>query len=257
MPIRKTQAGPMKSKLTTTDRELCAMVARVAFANPFGAEREALDRRIAGVDAQVDRNELFARAVNRIDAVLRRLIAGNLIDLRLYSGEEREVMRTVCLFEVYHRLRGAFDDFIQQQIAAGDTPCQVPFAREVFSILAERGLNSEEIPRYFAIFYQMRRAFYFIETTLIGLSPSMHTLRLHLWNSIFTSDIGRYENLLWDRMEDFSTLLLGETGTGKGAAAAAIGRSGFIPFDERKGCFSESFTRNFIQSQPLPISGDH
>ena len=41
-------------------------------------------------------------------------------------------------------------------------------------------------------------------------------------------------------------MLLGETGTGKGTAAAAIGRSGYIPFDERQGRFAESFMRGFI-----------
>ena len=47
-------------------------------------------------------------------------------------------------------------------------------------------------------------------------------------------------------MEDFSTIILGQTGTGKGMAAAAIGRSGHIPFNEKKGCFSDSFARTFL-----------
>jgi len=79
----------------------------------------------------------------------------------------------------------------------------------------------------------------------------MRALKRTLWEAIFTSDIRWYDRFLWDRLEDFSTLLLGETGSGKGTAAAAIGRSGYIPFDEKKGRFVESFTRAFV---PINLS---
>ncbi len=119
------------------------------------------------------------------------------------------------------------------------------FAWAALAELQRRGFSAAAAGRYLALCFQLRRAFYFIHEALLGESPCMGRLRRELWNNVFTCDLGLYSRWLWRRMEDFSTLLLGETGTGKGTAAAAIGRSGFIPFDSRRGAFVESFTRSF------------
>jgi transcriptional regulator with GAF, ATPase, and Fis domain len=92
----------------------------------------------------------------------------------------------------------------------------------------------------------MRRAFFFIEHNIVGRSGCMVKLRESLWNNVFTHNIDMYEAYLWNRMEDFSTLILGPTGAGKGTAAAAIGCSGYIPFDAERGRFEENFRRAFI-----------
>jgi DNA-binding NtrC family response regulator len=112
--------------------------------------------------------------------------------------------------------------------------------------LAAYGFQAESAARFVGIFFQMRRAFFFIDRGLTGQCPSMRTLRESLWNNVFTYDIRVYERYLSSKMEDFSTILLGETGSGKGTAAAAIGRSGFIPFEPSKDRFAESFTRAFV-----------
>jgi hypothetical protein len=232
--------------LTPVERDFFKTVAQAAFTNPFSQARIELDRKIAGSDAAMSWDELVELAITRIVERLAQLRTAGRDDLQCYGTDDRDLLRTVFLFDIYHRNRQALDDFILKQLAAGDAPLPVPFAREVLSAMAALGMDEGSCHRFLGIFYQIRRAFYFIETTLTGLSPSMHGLRLQLWNNIFTCNINWYEQHLWNRMEDFSTLLLGETGTGKGAAAAAIGRSGFIPFDGRSGRFSESFTRNFI-----------
>jgi DNA-binding NtrC family response regulator len=180
-----------------------------------------------------------------VDESVILLVRNGEADLRRLDGERREALRVMLLFHVFHRYLDHFDHLIQTQLKDGDAPCRVPFARETMGELTGFGLNEQEALRIFALFYQLRRAFYFIKHGLVGSSAAMRTLRKHLWNCLFTHDIRWFESRLWDRMEDFSILLLGETGTGKGAAAAAIGRAGFIPFDPVKGCFTESFSRNF------------
>jgi DNA-binding NtrC family response regulator len=227
-------------------REFCELVSQAAFSNPFSQERVAADLRIAGHPKAVAPPERLKLLQHAISNRVRELEATGKADLQLYGREDHYLMQTTLLFDVYLQFYDRFDQLILDQIKLGDTPCPVEFADEALGVLYRRNFPAVDAARYFAILYQIRRAHYFIARGLIGQSPCMQEFRRHLWNNVFTHDIRWYDRYLWNRMEDFSTLLLGETGTGKGTAAAAIGRSGFIPFDEKKRCFAESFTHSFI-----------
>lgn len=218
-------------------------VARAAFANPFLPARREADLRIAGLDRDVpDRVE---RALREVTTQVEALERAGLADVRRWRGEERRVLGLALLFDAFHRVAGPFDRLIADQQRAGETSLRIDFARATFDLLEQRGFSPEAARRYFALFYQLRRAYHFISNGLTGDSDLMEQLRARLWTNLFTHDVRWYDEFLWNRLEDFSTLLTGETGTGKGAAAAALGRSAFIPFDDRRGAFAESFVRGF------------
>ncbi len=233
------------STLSSSDRNFLRLLAEAAATNPFSDAYSELQLKIAGCEASLSTEDRFKMIVSRVSEEVRRLEEAGADDVRQYSGEDRQLVRYALMFDIYHRFLPSLDELISDQIAADERPVPVRFAGDALRLLARRGLPPDEAKRNFAILYQLRRAFFFIDRGLVGESESMKRLRRHLWNNVFTHDIRLYERHLWNRMEDFSTMLLGETGTGKGAAAAAIGRSGFIPFDEKKGTFAESFTRSF------------
>ena len=233
-------------KLNSEERRFFKTVYHAAFANPFGDLREKLDRTIAGLFPSVSRRESADRCIEEIDIRIKQLEKEGRATLDAFRGQDQNLIRVVFLFDIFHKFRDQFDHLIMEQISAGDTPVRVSFAREAMAMLHKRGFPERCYDHYFAFSFQLRRAFFFISNSLVGSSACMKELKRKLWNNVFTSNIEWYDKYLWNRMEDFSTLILGETGTGKGTAAMAVGRSGFIPFDSKRGCFADSFTGTFI-----------
>jgi hypothetical protein len=235
-----------RDPLSAEDWAFLDGVAAAAFANPFGQARDDLDIRIGGSDVGATGALALDAAIARIAERIGRLQRTGRADVRDYEGRHGETIRTAVLFHLFHRYADRFDALIGEQARRGDSPIRVAFGPEAMGDLAAFGFTDDESARFLALFFQMRRAFHFIRDGLVGGSPSMTGLRERLWNCVFTHDIRWFESRLRDRMAEFPVLLLGETGTGKGAAAAAIGRSGFIPYDPSRNGFEESFTRNFV-----------
>jgi hypothetical protein len=234
-------------RLPDADRALFTLVTEASLANPFGERRARLDRQMAAAtQPSSERPGALPVALARLAERIRRLESEGRLVPASYAEPDRELVFFTLLFDAFHRYVPAFDAHISAQHDAGDEPLPVPFAGEAIALLGRRGVGADEARRFFALFYQLRRAFFFIDRALVGRSPSIVSLREKLWRNLFSDDLRSYVRYLWNRMEDFSTLLLGETGTGKGAAAAALGRSGFIPFDERRGAFAASFMRSFV-----------
>jgi hypothetical protein len=233
-------------RLSPADRPFFADLANVVYGNVFSANRaELIARLLPNVSPEDLGNdpEALARAVTpRLEPFLR---AGGL-NLPGLADADRRLLEPAFLYVCYIRAVPQLDTLIERQAGKGGEPLPAPFADEVVGDLMRCGFDEERALRYFALYFQLRRGFYFIRLGLAGRCLSMRRLREALWNNIFTHDMRGFEAALWSRMEDFSTLLLGETGTGKGAVAAAIGRSGFIPYDRARRRFAANFTETFI-----------
>jgi DNA-binding NtrC family response regulator len=236
--------------LTSDERQFFSFVSDAVFINPFSEKREDIYRDISGSISHVAPGEIVPEVMQEVSSRIEKLDEDSPVKIQDFKQPDRDVIEYVFLFDIYYKFAQLFDQFIFNQVAES-TSIVVPFAKDAISLLIKRGFTQQLANRYFSMFYQIRRAFHLIARGLIGESSSMRLLRMNLWNNIFTHDIRNYERSLWDKMEDFSTLLLGPTGCGKGTAAAAIGRSGFIPFDEKKQTFIESFTEAFI---PINLS---
>ena len=229
-------------------REFFRKIKTAIVSNPFSRERELVDRELAGVPEYGPADDDVLEALlSRVSSSLRMIKRKRSRGKKPLPGEDEQLFKYGVLFDLFHSYRPEFDSLINEQIERGDESCRVPFAKDILRKLTAAGFSEQDSLRILALFFQMRRAFFFIGS-IRGESDCVQELRKSLWNNIFTENLELYDSYLWNRMEDFSTMLLGETGTGKGLAAAAIGRSGFIPFDPGTQSFKQSFVETFIST---------
>ena len=233
-----------EARLNADDRGFFTTLDRVVYGNPFTDNRaELIGQLVAGVTDQalvVNRELLAQQVAPRLRAF------SDLATLERLNANDQRLVQSGFLYCCYHHHVAPIDKLIEQQEAPGAAPAAEPIARSVAGELALCGMHEDMALHYFALFFQLRRAFHFILGSLSGDCESMRKLRRALWDNVFTHDMRAFETGLWRRMEDFSTLILGETGSGKGAAAAAIGRSEFIPYLARERRFAANFADSFI-----------
>ena len=227
------------------ERKFFTQVKKAITTNPFSSERVAIDAELAGVSQSRSVDDIYQILEHKLTDATRKVIERQKNGFHRLDGHDHELLRYGVLFSLFYLHCDDYDRLIEKQVEKGENSCKVNFAKDVLQKLIKFRFTEAEALRFFALFFQMRRAFFFINR-ISGKSSCVQGLKKNLWNNIFTNNIELYDTYLWNRMEDFSTMLLGETGTGKGLAASAIGRSGFIPFNDRLGCFSESFAKSFV-----------
>jgi transcriptional regulator with AAA-type ATPase domain len=245
-----------------SEMSLATAMTRLALSNPFLPERIALEREVLGdefVEIHSDWNlrpgsdathpnlEGLERRVERlVEDAYRRLADG-----AQPGREETEVYHLLVLLLLYYRFRKGFDEVVAQDLR-NPGKCRPVEFYDAFEHLARRLLAlpsgrpaTVDLPHLFAIFFQIRRAFFEIFNNIIGVSAPIVALRAAVWQSIFGHDLLLYLRVLYRRINDVTTLVTGPSGTGKELVACAIGLSHYIPFDTRSKAFAENYTGLF------------
>lgn len=236
---------------TPAERRFADVILRLVYMNPFVPQRIALEREALG-DEFVAEESVWSLRADRTEPRQNVVRLGRRTEEILAAVESRgrqapsdaDVDRYVALVEyaLFYRYAHRFEDVLEPA-GRGRLP-KATFYQEFlrdWQNWIERPGVAAAMPgapaHFFACMFQVRRAFHYIFTDLVGGSAPTARLRASVWQSIFTHDMRRYQRALFDRMGDIGTLILGPTGTGKELVAQAVARSRYVPFEPRRQVF--------------------
>jgi len=228
-------------------------IASLAYGNPFLAERIGHERAVLG-DAFVTAEPVWTlrpgREVHNINLVRVAEVAERLVATmrkRIAAGtgpsaDEACLFEDIALYVLYDRYAERIWELLERDVTGQRVGLWDDFRRDAERLLDVPGVDlpgRHDVTRVFAEFFQVRRAFHYTFSSIVGGSMPTARLRAAVWESIFTHDMRRYRRALVDRMGDMTTLITGPSGTGKELVARAIALSRWVPFDARSGRFAE------------------
>lgn len=250
------------------DRRRAEAISALVYCNPFLPSRIELERGLLGDDFRhadrvwsgSDLNPAERENVVRIQAIAEQLCDASrarLVEGAAPTDADRVLYEDLVLYVLYYRHHPAFEESIrrakQGRSWSGESTYRQMSGelRQMLQTPGVRSIADAEVAHLVACFFQIRRAFEQIFSTIVGSSLPMAKLRASIWQSIFTHDMRRYRRALFDRTGDYATLVVGPSGTGKELVAAAIATSRYIPYDAKKHVFAGDFTASFF---PLNLS---
>lgn len=260
----------MPQKIFSRDHwPIARKLAPIVYCNPFEDSRWNLERECLGKDYQErwryvapgESQELLAPNLKNLLGLALSVMEparAKLAKAKEVVEEERVAYENLVHFVVYHEFMEKYDKLIEASLAGKPLPGGVSFyyeyrerQRYFLSVNAATRFSPEKESLYFALYFQLRRAWLNIYRYLVGESEAISSLRGRIWSSCFTHDMTRYQRSLYNRMSDIVTLITGPSGSGKELVARAVGMSRFVPFDERSGKFAVDFGAAFY---PLNLS---
>ncbi|QDU29112.1 Nitrogen assimilation regulatory protein [Anatilimnocola aggregata] len=252
---------------TPLERDFVDLVRQLAYSNPFDPDEQArirqkLDSFDLGLQAEESKRPAVVSPPDEFTTIYSRRIEALLVELgkRVRCGQHdvspTEVERYEDLVITVLHLR---------HFAAGRVVADVRQANQRISQYADYLRDLKEWTKVplrlgwflqrpehsFAVYFQYQLAIQLIHTLIQGNSRPIARLKAATWHSIFPRELRLYGVLLYERMHEVTTLILGPSGTGKELVATAIGLARFVPFDPKRERFTEPLSGAF---HPINLS---
>lgn len=253
------------SAFTQENISFLESVSELAYCNPFLPRRTELEQKILGSEADSTQSVWSYRStakdlwhnemliVERLEPLAQSLRAELASGASISEGHMR-LYEDLIHYYLFVRYRDELWTLIHSDQAGNRTRCTDAwqrFAADVDFFMAGHQSDYEfsllSRPEHmFACCFQICRLFHHIFFWIVGSSSAAAKLRSAIWQSVLTHNLRRYYESLYQCMGDIPTLITGPSGTGKELVARAIAMAQYIPFDSKKGTFTEDYSDSYF-----------